>query len=232
MAIKLQAPLDIGRDRLLAGDVLEAARETAGMAPISTAEEIRRDVEALIEARPARGDVWFFAYGSLMWNPGIRFSERRGATIYGWSRRFCLWTPLSRGTPERPGLILGLDCGGACCGIAYRIAEADLLEEFVVLWHREMADRSYIPRWVRGRFGASNENGWCLTFTMDRTHPRYAGRMLPGAAAEVIAAAQGRMGANSDYLFRTAASLRSDRLRDRPLEDLAARVLSLTDIGR
>jgi cation transport protein ChaC len=81
--------------------------------------------ETLKQEKPD-SDVWIFAYGSLIWNPIFKFVEQRVGTIYGWHRRFCLWVPQGRGTPDNPGLVLGLDRGGSCCGIAYRIAAADV----------------------------------------------------------------------------------------------------------
>ena len=219
----VKAPLIVERGRLLAGDVISAARETPGMAQVSSFSAIRRDVARVMASQPVKGDLWFFGYGSLMWNPAIRHEERAVATIRGWHRSFCLWTPLSRGTAERPGLILGLDRGGACRGVAYRIARSRMRTELTALWQREMADRSYIARWVKADAGGHGTIS-CLTFVMDRKHPRYAGKVPPDDAARVIAQAEGRMGRNADYLAACLASLRSDGIREGTLRDLHRRV--------
>ena len=92
-----------------------------------------------------------FAYGSLIWNPAFHFVERRTGLIHGWHRRFCLWTALGRGTPDRPGLVLGLDRGGTCRGVAFRIAAAAVDEELDLIWRREMVDRLLHPALGDGR---------------------------------------------------------------------------------
>src|SRR5947207_11187194 len=76
--------------------------------------------------RECREPVWIFAYGSLMWNPEMPFAERRSALLRGYHRSFCLYSRDYRGTPERPGLVVGLDRGGGCRGIAYRLTSDSL----------------------------------------------------------------------------------------------------------
>src|SRR5262245_40796126 len=93
-------------------------------------------------------DAWVFGYGSLMWNPAIKWAERRVARLEGFRRSFCFWTPLGRGTPQLPGLMLALEAGGDCTGIAWRIAADDVEEEFRILWNREMLSGVYRAAWV------------------------------------------------------------------------------------
>src|SRR4028118_1856156 len=87
--------------------------------------ELQASLSNTLQQQPD-SDVWLFAYGSLIWNPVFTFVERRMGMIYGFHRRFCLWVPAGRGTPDNPGLVLGLDRGGSCRGIAFRIAAADI----------------------------------------------------------------------------------------------------------
>jgi len=89
-----------------------------------------------------------FGYDSLIWNPTVHYVESRIASIEGWKRAFCLSTPAGRGTLEHPGLVLALDAGGSCTGVAFRIAEEVLMEELSIVWRREMLTGAYIPHWV------------------------------------------------------------------------------------
>ena len=97
----------------------------------------------VVELRASAAPVWIFAYGSLMWNPEMRFAERMPARIHGYHRAFCLYSPEYRGTREKPGLVLGLDRGGSCRGIAYRLPEATLAAEIDLIWTREMTGFVY-----------------------------------------------------------------------------------------
>ena len=92
------------------------------------------------------GDIWFFAYGSLMWDPGFAFAEARSARLFGYHRKFCVDSTVYRGTPETPGLVLGLDRGGSCHGIAYRIAQSDRQAAALYLSERELAEAYYCKR--------------------------------------------------------------------------------------
>lgn len=171
---------------------------------------------------PPGSDLWVFAYGSLMWNPGFAFADRAPALLRGWHRGFCILSHQHRGTPERPGAVLGLDRGGACRGIAYRIAAAAVPGVLDYLWQREMAYRVYIPRRVTLEMAAGRLTA--LTFTADRHHPQYCGRLGPDGTAALIRQGVGQSGRNIDYLDGLIAHLHELGIRDRALEDLRARV--------
>lgn len=194
-------------------------------------EEHRAHIRKLLDRRSERGDVWLFAYGSLIWNPLIHFREKHVGTVHGYHRCFCLWTHLGRGTKEKPGLMLGLERGGACRGIAYRIAEVDAEREFEVVWRREMLTSAYAPRWVtvvtkEGRIEA-------IAFLINREHARYAGKLPEERIIATIAEAQGSLGACATYLFNTVAHLEELGVRDRRLERLRDRVKAkITESGR
>ena len=111
--------------------------------------QLQESIRVTLNSHKPNTDVWLFAYGSLIWNPAFNFIERRVGTVYGWHRRFCLRALVGRGTPEHPGLVLGLDSGGSCRGVVYRIPAADVESELLLLWRREMVIGSYIPRWVK-----------------------------------------------------------------------------------
>src|ERR1700722_17355598 len=141
--------------------------------------------------------LWIFAYGSLMWNPEMPFAERRPALLRAYHRSFCLYSRDYRGTPERPGLVLGLDRGGSCRGIAYRLPPEGLAAAIDRVWAREMAGQVYDMRPVavetaEGRVAA-------YAFTVRRDNGDYAGRLSPEAAAQIIAIAAGGRGTGRDY---------------------------------
>lgn len=131
--------------------------------------QLQMSIRETLRRQEPNSDVWLFAYGSLIWNPIFRFIEHRVGTVYGWHRHFCLWTPLGRGTPDNPGLVLGLDRGGSCRGVVYRIAATDVLPELLLLWRREMVVGSYIPRWVKVFDGTQGFE--VIAFVVNRKYP-------------------------------------------------------------
>ena len=162
---------------------------------------------------------WIFGYGSLMWRPGFPFAERRGATLHGRRRAFCIYSVHHRGTYERPGLVLGLAPGGATRGAAYRVAEADWDETYAYLLEREQPTETYIEarRHVRLEDGRRVE---ALTFLSDVGHPQWAGALDLGHQAALIAGATGLSGRNVDYLRDLVAHLREMGVRDVAMERL------------
>ena len=105
-----------------------------------------------------RGDIWLLGYGSLIWNPTVRFVERRVARVSGWHRAFCLATPAGRGSVDNPGLVLGLEEGGDCDGVAFRISGEVVEAELAMLWKREMLSAAYLPRWLDLLDGGGNSS--------------------------------------------------------------------------
>jgi cation transport protein ChaC len=179
----------------------------------------------------ARGcDVWIFGYGSLMWDPGFAFVEARPALLRGYHRSFCVYSHRYRGTAERPGLVLGLDRGGACKGIAYRVPAADVGAALHYLWEREMANRTYHLKEVPLATPAGAV--MARAFAVDRTHKNYAGRLPLEETARLILQGIGARGPCRQYLENTVRELKKLGLVDRPLhrleavvQDMAARVM-------
>ncbi len=214
------------------GGLLRMIAETSPTLPVLTDAERAASLAATLARRPPGLDgVWLFAYGSLIWNPALTFQERRIGRIHGWHRAFCLSTIAGRGTPEQPGLVLGLDRGGACTGAAFRVAEADVATELPLLWQREMLSGSYAPRWVgvRGPDGARFADA--IAFTIRRDGPYYTAPMDRTALVARLATAAGALGSCADYLLRTRDGLRSLGIRDRWVERLAAEVESASVRG-
>jgi glutathione-specific gamma-glutamylcyclotransferase len=176
--------------------------------------------------------VWIFAYGSLMWDPEFPRAEAEPALLHGYHRSFCLYSYDYRGTRVRPGLTLGLDRGGSCRGIAFRLQPESLAETIDLLWWREMtAPRVYDMRLLPIRTPAGNRRAFA--FTVRRDHPDYAGALPLDEAARLIATAEGRRGTCREYLLGTLRHLDELGLADKPLRRLAERVeaLASTPIG-
>lgn len=187
--------------------------------------ELQASIQQTLARQKANSDIWLFAYGSLIWNPIFHFAEYRTGTIYGLHRRFCLWTPLGRGTPDNPGLVLGLDRGGSCRGIAYRIAAANVLSELTIVWRREMIVGSYIPTWVKF-YHHDKQVTEAIAFVVNRQRSGYAGNISFDATVDTLATAKGELGSSADYLFQTVDGLHSVGIHDKPLLRLRDRVMA------
>ncbi|HEX9686208.1 MAG TPA: gamma-glutamylcyclotransferase [Burkholderiales bacterium] len=172
-----------------------------------------------------RGGVWIFGYGSLMWDPGFPHVARWPALIYGYHRELCIYSSRWRGSPQRPGLVLGLDRGGACRGVAYRIAAAHVERSLDALWEREMRRGVYHPRLLRARLRGRTAR--VLAFVANPLHPGYAGTLPTERTAELIANCCGDRGPNVEYLARTLKHLAELGVRDHHLLRVMAAVRSL-----
>lgn len=172
--------------------------------------------------------LWVFGYGSLMWDPGFPYAEQRTGLLRGYHRSFCVYSLRYRGTPEVPGLVLGLDRGGSCRGIAYRIAAADRDDVLAYLWEREMFTRTYQPRRVAVALdGDPARTVTALTFVVDRAHRQYAGKLPTAEITRMIASGRGTRGRNRDYLLNTVRHLHELGLSSPPLTSLAQALADL-----
>jgi cation transport protein ChaC len=167
-------------------------------------------------------DFWVFGYGSLMWRPGFAHIDAVPARLSGAHRALCIYSWVHRGTRERPGLVLGLDRGGSCRGVAYRIADDDRDAAVAYLRERELVTAVYreVSRPVRLLDGRM-ETVTALTYLADRSHPQYAGVLDRQALFEHVRRGRGRSGANADYVISTASHLRALGLADPTLDWLA-----------
>jgi cation transport protein ChaC len=173
----------------------------------------------------AAEDLWVFGYGSLMWRPGFDFRERVEARLIGAHRSLCVYSFVHRGTPERPGLVLGLDRGGACNGIGFRVAAADRAETVAYLREREQVTAVY--RETVRRISLKGERTRvvpALCYVVDRSHTQYAGRLPLDAQLHHIRQGHGQSGANRDYVIATVAAMEALGLRESELHLLAARL--------
>jgi cation transport protein ChaC len=171
------------------------------------------------------GDLWVFAYGSLMWRPGFDFLERRPARLVGAHRALCVYSFVHRGTPEKPGLVLGLDRGGNCRGIAYRVAAGRRADTVAYLRAREQVTMIYRevlrPVWLDDD---PQQSVHALCYVVDRGHVQYAGRLPLERQLHFVRQGQGRSGRNRDYVLDAVKEIARQRYRDRGLHLLAERL--------
>ena len=169
------------------------------------------------------GDLWVFGYGSLMWRPGFPYVFRCKATLAGWRRSLCVYSHVYRGTPSAPGLVFGLDSGGVCEGVAFRVRAA--LKEATIryLREREQVTSVYLERMVSATL-ETGERVEALVYVADRLHPQYAGRLGREAELKIVRAARGQSGDNARYIIETQDHLAALGVRDADLEWLAERL--------
>ena len=170
----------------------------------------------------AKGDLWVFGYGSLMWRPGFEFRERVPARLVGEHRALCVYSFDHRGTPEKPGLVLGLDRGGACRGIAFRVAAKQRSDTIGYLRSREQTTNVYreVMRsvWLENE---SRQRASALAYVVDRGHVQYAGRLSLTEQLRYVQQGHGRSGNNRDYVLATVKSIELQGFRDPQLHQLA-----------
>jgi len=216
------------RDSIKDGIIQRFFAEAGDTSALSEAELLASRQATLALADPVC-DVWVFGYGSLIWNPAFHFAERRVGRVHGYHRRFCLWVHLGRGSSEQPGLMLGLERGGSCEGVALRIPREAAETELEIIWRREMVSGAYRPHWVTVRGDGPALRA--IAFVINHHHPRYAGRVPEEVVVETVAAANGPLGACADYLFNTVEHLQELGIRDHALETLRRRVAAAREAG-
>jgi cation transport protein ChaC len=167
------------------------------------------------------GDLWVFGYGSLMWRPGFAYIERHLAQLYGYHRSLCIFSHVHRGTPEAPGLVLGLDRGGRCRGVAFRVAAPEADATLAYLREREQATSVYLERRVRVRLDDEREVQ-AVTYVADRNHRQYAGRLPAPELLRLVHQGVGISGANPDYVRATHQHLIEIGVSDPVLAGIAA----------
>jgi cation transport protein ChaC len=168
-------------------------------------------------------DLWVFGYGSLMWRPGFPYVEARVARLSGAHRALCVYSWVHRGTEAHPGLVLGLDRGGACRGIAFRVAKAERDSVVAYLREREQVTAVYHERVRPIRF-EDGGRAEAIAYLVDRGHPQYAGKLDEETQFRMVLEARGHSGENSDYVISTASHLAELGMPDAALSRLAARL--------
>ena len=195
-----------------------------GEARLLSDAELEQSLRQTMKDWDGESDLWLFGYGSLIWNPGMPAAETVRARVRGYHRGLYLWSRVNRGTPEQPGLVLALDRGGSCTGMAFRLAAAGADPHLVALWRREMPMGSYRPAWLPCWL-ADGRRVQALAFVMRRDVPTYTGKLSDDVVKAVLSCAEGRYGTTLDYVSRTVTALRECGMPDRALEALLKRCL-------
>ena len=164
-------------------------------------------------------EFWVFGYGSLMWNPGFEFEEQQPAQLFGFRRSLCVRSWVHRGTEQKPGLVLGLDRGGSCRGVAFRVAPESREAVVDYLRERELVTHVYKERTLAATLRDGRRVA-TLTYICDRAHQQFAGSLSVAEAAVTVSAAAGKSGHNMDYVRNTLTHLREMGIRDHWLEDV------------
>ena len=213
----------ITRETLKNWRVAELARERYGAeTSIATEDQLLESRRSVIADDADVSDLWVFGYGSLIYNPIIDFSQRVIASVYGYHRRFCLWTKIGRGSPSYPGVVLSLDRGGSCKGLAFRLNPQNAIAELDLLWRREMITLAYQPRVLSLHTDIGLRRG--LAFVANPARPAYAPPMPFEMTVEFVSNASGFNGLCCEYLYDTVKGMQACGIRDHQLEKLAAAV--------
>lgn len=213
----------LSRERLAELD--RAARESGYPEGWRLTDEAREATRAAL-LKDHKGDLWIFAYGSLMWDPALHIVEIRTATLQGYHRRFCLKSHIGRGSRDKPALMAGLDDGGSCKGLAFRVPAEAVDRETEILWMREMIAGTYVPTMVPVETPQGSIEA--LTFVMNRSSSRYV-RLDIEETARIIATGRGVRGTCLEYLENLADRLDLLGLRDPDIDELRARVRLLLE---
>ena len=195
--------------------------------PVSTfsrwpEERLKASREEALQHWCGTQDVWVFGYGSLIWKPEFDFVESRPAMLPGHHRALCLWSRINRGTPELPGLVFGLETGGECHGMAFRLHADQVGQTFETLWRREMATGAYHPRWSDCH--TPNGSVKALAFIIDQQGPAYVSEPHEEALVDIVLRASGIFGSCLEYVTQTADALEAVGIHDARLKALVTRL--------
>ena len=209
----------VDRSVLEKDGVRQAVRDAGHGHLLMSDEDVAASLAATLATHPKGKPIWVFGYGSLIWNPLLEYAERCRARVRGYHRGFYIWSKINRGTPEIPGLVLALNSGGSCQGVAYRMHDDRFAAELAILWRREMVAGTYMPKWINADIGGKTVRA--IAFVVNRSKPGYAGRLEDGQIVAIARRAHGAYGSCADYLINTANSLEVAGIADPRLSRLA-----------
>lgn len=180
-------------------------------------DDYARMIEETLAARPDDGPLWLFAYGSLIWKPEVEHTEEKVALARGWHRSFCLNMTRWRATKTQPGLMMAMDRGGQCKGVALQLLDGDRRQQLDKLFRREMTLKpsTYKPRWLK--LATAEGPLVALGFVANRKGRAYAGGISEDDVVERIATSCGHWGSAADYLYNVVKNLEQRAIHDRHL---------------
>lgn len=211
--------MGLTRDDVVHDRIRQRLRAEGGEGAILSEEEFERTRAQVLKEFANHEELWIFGYGSLIWNPTFEFNESAVAQLNDCQRKFCLWAHTGRGSPECPGLWLGLDTGGSCTGVAFRVDNALRDYETLMLWRREMVSGAYRAE-VRP-VHINGEERACICLLANKSHDRYAGDLPREQVIECIATATGHLGSCREYLFNLIDKLDEMQVHDPDMHTLA-----------
>ena len=174
-----------------------------------------------------RGDLWVFGYGSLMWSPDFQYADRKIGLVHGYHRALCILSSRYRGTPEKPGLVMGLCRGGSCWGLAFRVHNAQGKEVLDLLWKREMLNNVYMPKFVPVTV-TGGRRVQALAFVADTTHRQFVDELDVDSRARLVAQGVGQRGRCVDYIRNTLDHMRELGMHDPHLARILEAAVSLS----
>lgn len=194
-----------------------------------TEAERHASLQAAMSEWQSDQDVWVYGYGSLIWRPEFQFLEKRSALLHGYHRALCLWSRVNRGTPDQPGLVFGLDVGGSCRGVAFRIAASEVPHTMEALWKREMPSGAYLPKWLNCRTDQGPVAA--LVFTMNRNTDAYVRGLPTDRLVHIVRSAHGSYGPCIEYVLETAQALKQSDIHDKRLQALVGELRNSLALG-
>ena len=212
----------LDRETLANGNFSQAFKDVPGI-DLWSDERIEASMQQTLAQRPANEPVWLFAYGSLIWNPLFEFAESCVATLEGWRRSFCIRLLIGRASPAQPGRMMSLVRGSSIAGLALRLSEENLEHELRIVWRREMIGGAYCPEWAP----VTLQDGRTVQAIIFRANPD--SRMHEAddnieTIAPMIAAAQGPLGTNRDYVEKLDHALQSYGIQDDYIRELVQKL--------
>jgi cation transport protein ChaC len=178
-----------------------------------------------------RGDLWVFGYGSLMWSPDFPFAERKAGRVHGYHRSLCILSSRYRGTPDKPGLVMGLCPGGSCRGMAFRSPASKAKEVVDTLWKREMLNNVYMPKFVPVTVAGAQQGAHrvhALAFIADTKHRQFVDELDVAGRARLVAQGIGQRGRCVDYIRNTLDHMRELGVHDPHLTRILETALDLS----
>ncbi|NIE63092.1 gamma-glutamylcyclotransferase [Burkholderia sp. Ax-1719] len=212
----------LSRESILSGAYLKSFENIPGYTPWTPAR-IQDSIAHTLAQRPWEKHIWMFAYGSLIWNPLVNVDCVEVGTLCNWHRSFCLRIDAGRASLDAPGRMLGLEAGGSTDGLALRLDAANLSEDLIVIWTREMVLGSYKPTWAPVKL-RNGETVFAIVFVVDPNNMQYEINSTPDCVAPLIARAEGPMGTNRDYVRLLEDALINNGLVDDYVSDITAKI--------